>query len=93
VVRLTDLVANSGMIQATGNVTLNADKSLAGRVQASLTAGPIGQLAGVPLQVAGTLDSPSVTPTGVQLPGSGIASSAAEKVEKGLGSLKGLFGK
>ncbi|TFZ01889.1 AsmA family protein [Ramlibacter humi] len=93
VVHLTNLVASSGLLSATGNVTLNADKSLAGKVQASLTAGPIGQLAGVPLQVAGTLDSPSVTPTGVSLPGSGVASSVGEKVGKGLGSLKGLFGK
>ena len=58
-----------------------------------LTAGPLGNVAGVPLQVAGTLDSPSVVPTGVSLPGSGVASSVGEKAGKALGGLKGLFGK
>lgn len=93
VVHLTNLVAKSGLLEATGNVSLAADRSLAGKVNAALTAGPIGQLAGVPLQVGGTLDNPSVTPTGVALPGSGAAAAVTEKVEKGLSGLKGLFGK
>ncbi|WBY00024.1 AsmA family protein [Ramlibacter tataouinensis] len=90
VVHLTNLVASSGLLSATGHVTLAADRSLSGRVEAKLTAGPLGSVAGVPLQVAGTLDQPSVTPVGVSLPGSGAASHLGEKVEKGL---RGLFGR
>lgn len=89
VVHLTNLVANSGLLSANGNVTLGADRSLSGKVTAALTAGPIGQIAGVPLQVGGTLDAPSVTPTGVALPGSGAASQLGDKLGKGL---RGLFG-
>lgn len=90
VVQLTNLVANSGLLSATGHVTLAADRSLNGRVNAQLTAGPLGSVAGVPLQVAGTLDQPSVTPAGVSLPGASAASQLGEKVEKGL---RGLFGR
>lgn len=86
VVNLTNLVANSGLLKASGHVTLAADRSLSGKVDAALTAGPIGQIAGVPLQVGGTLDDPSVTPTGVALPGSGVASD----IGKGI---RGLFGR
>lgn len=93
VVHLTNLVAKSGLLSATGNVTLAADRGLSGKVNAALVAGPIGQLAGVPLQVSGTLDDPSVVPTGVALPGSGAASAVTEQVGKGLKGLGGLFGK
>jgi hypothetical protein len=86
VVNLTNLVANSGMLAANGNVTLAADRTLNGKVNAALTAGAIGQIAGVPLQVGGTLDNPSVTPTGVALPGSGVASDIGN-------SIRGLFGR
>lgn len=80
-VHLTNLVASSGLLSASGNVTLAADRSLSGKVTAS-----IGQIAGVPLQVGGTLDQPSVTPTGVALPGAGVASD----IGKGL---RGLLGR
>ncbi|WP_332814318.1 hypothetical protein [Ramlibacter sp.] len=90
VVHLTNLVASSGLLSATGHVTLAADRSLSGRVDAKLVAGALGSLAGVPLQVAGTLDQPAVTPVGVSLPGSGAASQLGETVEKGL---RGLFGR
>lgn len=90
VVQLTNLVASSGLLSATGQVTLAADRSLSGRVEAKLTAGPLGSVAGVPLQVAGNLDQPSVTPVGVSLPGTGAAAELGGKVEKGL---RGLFGR
>ncbi len=85
VVQLTNLVAKSGILSAEGNVTLAADRTLSGKVTASL-----GQIAGVPLAVGGNIDSPSVTPTGVALPGSAAASELTDKVGKGL---RGLFGK
>jgi uncharacterized protein involved in outer membrane biogenesis len=93
VVHLTNLVANSGALAATGNVTLSAERQLNGRANVSLTAGALGAVAGVPLTVAGTLDAPSVTPAGVTLPGSQVAKDVGDKVGKGLNSLKGLFGR
>ncbi len=85
VVQLTHLVASSGMLQATGQVTLQADKRLAGRVDASL-----GGALGVPLAVAGTLDKPEVSPAGIKLPGSDAAASVGKSIGDGL---RGLFGR
>ena len=45
---------------------------------------------GVPLKVAGNLDAPTATPTGIALPGSKTASEVAGKIGSGI---KGLFGK
>ena len=63
-VQLSNLVANSGSLSATGQVVLAADRSLSGKVNASLAGGALG----VPLQVGGTLDAPSASPTGLSLP-------------------------
>lgn len=58
VVQLSNLVANSGSLAATGNVVLAADQSLNGKANVTLAGGAIG----VPLTVGGTLDSPSASP-------------------------------
>ncbi len=89
VIQLSNLVANSGALSATGNVNVAADRSLRGRVHVALTAGAVGTIAGVPLQGAGTLDAPSATPAGVTLPGSAAAADLGDKLGKGI---KGLFG-
>jgi len=89
-VQLSQLVASSGLLSANGNVKLAADRKLSGRVLVALTAGPVGTLAGVPLQVAGTLDAPSVVPVGVALPGTGTAVDLGGKLGSGI---RGLFGK
>jgi hypothetical protein len=75
-------VASSGLLSATGNVTLAADRTLDGKVTAAL-----GGALGVPLKVAGTLDAPSASPTGVALP------AAADLGSRIGGGIKGLFGK
>jgi hypothetical protein len=85
VVHLTNLVASSGILSATGDVKLAADRTLDGKVTASL-----GGALGVPMKVAGNLDAPSATPTGVALPGAQTASDVAGKIGSGI---KGLFGK
>jgi hypothetical protein len=82
VVQLSNLVASSGLLSATGNVNLSAERALNGRVTVV-----VGSVAGVPLQVGGTLDAPSATPVGVALPAAG---SVGESIGKGL---RGLFGK
>lgn len=97
VVHLTNLVANSGALSATGGVDIAADRQLSGRVHVALAAGGLGTVAAVPLNVAGTLDAPSARPAGVSLPGGQIASDignkAAEVGSKVGKSLKGLFGR
>ncbi|MBK0391384.1 hypothetical protein [Ramlibacter algicola] len=87
-VHLTNLVANSGLLSATGHVSLAPDRSLSGKVSAVVGGGPL--TAGVPLAVAGTVDSPSVYPTGIKLPGSDAVGNVGSKIGEGL---KGLFGK
>lgn len=58
VVQLSNLVANSGSLAATGSVVLAADRSLNGKANVTLAGGAIG----VPLTVGGTLDAPSASP-------------------------------
>ncbi|MEJ5992191.1 hypothetical protein WG902_19470 [Ramlibacter sp. PS3R-8] len=98
-VQLTNLVATSGMLSATGNVSIAADKALSGRVNVDVAA--TGGTMGVPLAVGGTTDDPSVMLTrGAMLgaalgtlvaPGAGTAvgASAGNRLGDALG---GLFG-
>ncbi|MDB5956289.1 MAG: AsmA family protein [Ramlibacter sp.] len=98
-VQLTNLVATSGALSATGNVAISASKSLNGRVNVDMT-NTRGAL-GVPLVVGGTLDSPSVTLTRgamvgaalgtLVLPGAGTAAGASTGDRIGQ-SLRGWFG-
>jgi hypothetical protein len=81
-VQLSNLVANSGSLSATGQVALSPERALNGKVNVTLAGGAIG----VPVQVSGTLDAPSAMPSGVTLPGSQVASGLGDKI-------KGLFGK
>jgi hypothetical protein len=57
-VNLTNLVANSGALTATGNVSITPAQALSGRVNVDVasTKGTVG----VPLEVGGTVDEPSV---------------------------------
>lgn len=99
-VEVTNLVASSGALAATGNVAMAPNKSLNGRVTVELASSK-GTL-GVPLAVGGTLDSPSVTLTrgalvGAALgtlvaPGAGTAAGATTGDKLGE-KLKGLFGR
>lgn len=98
-VQLTDLVASSGKLSATGNVSISPAKALSGRVNVDLShkSGAVG----VPLAVSGTVDEPSVMLTrgamvGAAIgtliaPGAGTAAgvTAGDKIGE---SLKGLFG-
>lgn len=99
-VNLTNLVATSGVLAATGNVAIAPSKAMSGRINVDLdrTQGNLG----VPLEVGGTVDEPSVTLTrgamvGAALgtliaPGPGTAAGAGAGSRIG-DSLKGLFGK
>jgi hypothetical protein len=64
-VQLSNLVANSGSLSATGQVALSPERALNGRVNVTLAGGALG----VPVNVGGTMDTPSATPAGLTLPG------------------------
>ncbi|GAB3662786.1 AsmA family protein [Ramlibacter alkalitolerans] len=99
-VHLANLVASSGSLSASGNVSITPAKALSGRVNVDL-ASTRGAL-GVPLVVGGTIDAPSVMLTRGALvgaavgtlivPGAGTAAGATAGDRIGE-SLRGLFGK
>jgi hypothetical protein len=101
-VQLSNLVATSGLLSATGNVAMAPNRNLSGRVTVNLAAKAAGGAIGVPLQVAGTLDSPSVNLSRGALVGAAIGTLMAPGVGTGAGAklgdtlgegLRGLFGK
>jgi uncharacterized protein involved in outer membrane biogenesis len=101
-VQLSNLVATSGVLSATGNVAMAPNRSLSGHINVSLAAKVTGSALGVPLVVGGTLDSPSATLSRGALLGAaigtlmapGVGTGAGAKVGDKLGeSLRGLLGK
>ncbi len=101
-VQLSNLVATSGLLSATGSVTVAPSRVLSGRVTVDLAASAAGRAIGVPLAVGGTLDAPSVTLTRGALLGAAIGTAVAPGVGTGAGAklgdsigegLRGLFGK
>jgi hypothetical protein len=96
-VRLTNLVASSGALAATGNVTMASSGALDGRVNVDVAAS--GQAVGIPLVVGGTADSPHVTLSRGALVGAAIGTALAPGAGTAAGAklgdkvLRGLFGK
>ncbi|HEX2546385.1 MAG TPA: AsmA family protein [Ramlibacter sp.] len=98
-VQLTNLVATSGALAATGQVSISPERALNGRVVVDLSTAK--GAVGVPLAVGGTVDDPSVMLTrGAMLgaavgtliaPGAGTAAgvTAGDRIGEGL---RGLFG-
>jgi uncharacterized protein involved in outer membrane biogenesis len=60
----------SGVLAADGNVNISPKKELSGRINAQVKA--LGLSSGVPLNVAGTLDSPMLYPTGASMAGAAV---------------------
>jgi hypothetical protein len=94
---LTHLVASSGSLAATGEVSIAPSKALSGRINVDM-----GKSLGVPLAVGGTLDAPSVTLTRGAMVGAAVGTLLAPGVGTGAGAaaggslgekLKGLFGR
>ena len=99
--QLTQLMASAGNLSVKGDVAMAGDKSLSGRLDVDLAAAATGSAIGVPLQVGGTLDNPSVTLSRGALIGAaigtalmpGIGTGAGAKLGDRLGQgLRGLFG-
>lgn len=101
-VEFTNLVASSGVLAATGEVTVAPSKALSGRVRVDVTRGAGGEVVGVPLVVGGTVDEPSVSLSRSALLGAAIGTALMPGVGTGAGAnlgdrlgqgLKDLFGK
>jgi hypothetical protein len=101
-IQLSELVANSGVLSATGEVTVAPSRALSGRVRVDVTRGASGGMVSVPLAVGGTLDEPSVMLTRSALLGAAIGTAILPGVGTGAGAnlgdrigegLKDLFGK
>jgi hypothetical protein len=101
-VQLSNLVATSGLLSASGSVAIAPSRALSGRITVDLAASAAGGAFGVPLAVGGTLDAPSVTLTRGALLGAALGTAVAPGVGTGAGaklgdsigeSLRGLFGK
>ncbi len=99
-VQLTNLVASSGGLAATGNVSIAPNRTLSGRVNVDLSTAK-GAL-GVPLALGGTVDDPSVTLTRGAIAGAAIGTLLAPGLGTAAGAsagdkigekLKGLFGR
>jgi len=99
-VQLSNLVATSGKLAATGDVAMAANKNLSGRVTVELASSK--GTVGVPLAVGGTVDSPSVMLTRGALLGAALGTAVAPGPGTAAGAtmgdkvgekLKGLFGK
>ncbi len=100
-IQLSNLVANSGLLAATGEVAISPGRALSGRVRVDVTRGATAGVVGVPLAVSGTLDDPQVTLTRAALLGAAIGTAVMPGVGTGAGAnigdrlgegLKGLFG-
>jgi hypothetical protein len=97
-IELKDLDIVSGLLAASGGVKISPARQLDGVVEVKLKKGVV--LVGVPLQVSGTLDDPTVFPTktalagaaiGTGMLGPGVGTSLGLKAASGVEKMKGLF--
>jgi uncharacterized protein involved in outer membrane biogenesis len=72
--RLTQLVVSSGALSATGNVTISPKDELSGRLDAKVATAKLGS-ASVPLNVAGTTQTPILYPSGSVLAGAAVGTA------------------
>jgi uncharacterized protein involved in outer membrane biogenesis len=95
--RLTRLNVASGSLSGEGNVTISPKDELSGRVIARVRAVSVASAA-VPLNVAGTLDSPLLYPTGGTVAGAALGTAVAGPLGTAVGAragqwAEGLLGK
>ena len=101
-IALSNLEARSGVLSATGEVTVAPSRELSGRLRVDMTRGAGGGVVSVPLGVGGTLDEPSVMLSRSALLGAAIGTAIMPGVGTGAGAnlgdrigegLQDLFGK
>jgi hypothetical protein len=88
-VQLSNLVATSGVLSASGQVAITPAKQLSGKVTVALGSGLVGTATGVPLAVGGTLDAPEVTLNRSALIGAAIGTVLLPGVGTGAGASVG----
>lgn len=88
-IRLSNLVASSGVLSATGQVNVAASRALSGQVNVNLAASQLGGTVGVPLEVGGTLDAPQVNLSRSALIGAAIGTVLLPGVGTGAGASVG----
>src|SRR6185295_1901912 len=94
--RLTRLNIVSGSLSADGNVTISPRDELSGRINAKVSAVSVAS-AGIPLNVAGTLQTPVLYPTGASVAGAALGTAVAGPLGTAVGAkigqwTEGLFG-
>ncbi|MES2280472.1 MAG: hypothetical protein V4542_03585 [Pseudomonadota bacterium] len=92
--QLSNLVATSGALSATGNVAVSAAKALTGHISVNLAGesklgSAIGGAVAVPLVVSGTLDAPEVTLSRGAMLGAAIGTALMPGVGTGAGAKLG----
>lgn len=92
--QLSNLVATSGALSATGNVAVSTAKALSGHISVNLAGesrlgSAIGGAVAVPLVVSGTLESPEVTLSRSALVGAAIGTALMPGVGTGAGASLG----
>lgn len=93
--RLRNLKVKSGLMLATGAVKISPNKALDGEIEVEVKNSL--NLASIPLQVSGTLDSPMVLPTKTAIAGAIAGTAVLGPAGAGLGvkaadKIKSLFG-
>ena len=93
--RFTQLKIGSGVLAADGNVNISPKKELSGRINAQVKA--LGTSASIPLNVAGTVQTPLLYPAGASMAGAALGTVLMPGVGTGLGAKAGqaigdLFG-
>ena len=76
-------------MSASGNVVVAPNRSLSGRVSVNVAANTLGSAVGVPLEVGGTLEAPSVSLTRAALIGAAIGTVILPGVGTGAGASLG----
>jgi uncharacterized protein involved in outer membrane biogenesis len=102
-VQLSHLLATSGVVSASGEVTVSPARTLNGRIAVDFSGdSQLGSVVGVPLSVGGTLDKPEVALSRSALIGAAIGTAIMPGVGTGAGvklgdrlgeGLNKLFGK
>jgi uncharacterized protein involved in outer membrane biogenesis len=97
--KFSDLKVTSGLMAASGDVKISPTKELDGVVEVEVKRSV--SMAAIPLQISGTLDSPTIFPTkaamagavaGTALLGPGVGTGLGVKAGSAMSKLKGLFG-
>jgi hypothetical protein len=101
--QLSNLVASSGALSATGGVALSPARALSGKLAVNVAGDSkigtaLGGAVGVPLTVGGTLDNPELTLSRSALLGAAVGTALMPGVGTAAGAnlgerLRGLFGK